>query len=86
MNAKLLCRLQVVPDCTREPCDTAGGVGNDTKMSKNEPADCKLYDCSCTSALEAWAVDGSRLPIAVSNRSYAAYDVGHCMSLPQAGK
>lgn len=87
MNAELLCWLQVVPDCTHEPCDTAGGVDNDTKMSKHETADCILNDCPCTSTLEAWAVDGNRLPIAaVSNHSYAAYDVGHCMSLPQAGK
>ena len=86
INAELLSRLQVVPNSTHELCDTVGGVDNDIKMSKNESANCILYDCPCRSALEAWAVDGSRLPIAVSNRSYAAYDVGHCMSLPQAGK
>ncbi len=62
MNAELLCRLQVVPDCTHDTCDTAGGVDNDTKMSKCEPAIGTLYDCPCTSAL---AVDGNRLSIAV---------------------
>lgn len=61
MNAELLCRLQVVPDCTYEPCDTAGGLDNDTKMSKYEHAHCIPYDCPCRSALDVWAVHGSSL-------------------------
>jgi len=61
VNAELLCRLQVVPDCTYEPCDTAGGLDNDTKMSKYEHAHCIPYDCPCRSALDVWAVHGSSL-------------------------
>ena len=54
INAELLSRLQVVPNSTHELCDTVGGVDIDIKMSKNESANCILYDCPCRSALEAW--------------------------------
>lgn len=84
VNAELLCQLQVVLDCTHEPCDTAGGLDNDTNMSKYENAHCILYDCPCRSALEVWAVHGSRLCIAfragAAAMQHLRLDIGHTPS------